>query len=1209
MNTRLYYRIWLLSLGCLATTYSVFAQVDVLWDKTIGGSSYDALGFVTSTSDGGYLLAGASESNISGDKSEDSRGSRDYWIVKLDANRQKQWDKTFGGDQFEILQNAVATADGGYLLVGWSQSGVSGDKSEASRGGNDYWVVKIDADGNKVWDKTYGGSGTDQLNRVATTSDGGYLLGGFSSSNASGDKSENSKGSNDWWIVKIDVNGNKVWDKTLGGSGNDDGFADILPTADGGYLLSGDSQSDTSGDKSENSRGDRDYWIVKIDANGNKVWDKTFGGTSRDSGRRMAMTSDGGYLINGFSTSDASGDKTQNSRGNADYWVVKIDGSGNKQWDKTYGGNALDFGILPLALADGGYLLTGRSESDASGEKSENSKGGSDSWLIKIDADGNIVWDKALGGSGDEIAGLTTPTADDEFIVYGWSNSNISGDKSEDSKGGNDFWLIKVMEQPSITFRLIDADTDQPTLDLFDGFFTSFVELPTSIAIEAIPRNPVGSIRIEVTGPGIQSTRNQSAAPYSSFGDENGDFKGMPSAVGVYHVKATPYSGGNATGVPGEPVEISFEFLEPPIAPIARLTATPILGSVPLTVLFDASGSTDEDGEITQYIFIFGDGTRVESTSPTVTHTYAAAGQYDVLLNVRDDDGNGGAASTSITVVAEPTPGIAFRLIDAETDAAIADLSNGAQIPAQGLSSSLAIEVIPAGVVGSFKIRVVGPGLFNSKNESAPPYASFGDDNGDFRGKALGIGSYTVTATPYSGPNATGVPGTPGEISFEISETVPDLSIAGFKLVDAATEVRLFDDRIFTNRLTVNTTEIPEDNLGIEAIHSGEAGSIRVQVEGPGISTSMIEHVAPYSAFGDNGDDILGEEFSEGIYLITATAYSGRNAAGTAGAPVELTLEIESCVPPSSQFTAMPTSGKVPLEISFVADEDNPDYNYLFDFGDGVRRVTDFSTTHTYTEVGEYTVTLTVTDLSTDCSSFSSQTIVVEEVLSPDDIAFRLVDADTDQPIMDLTDGTQLSQASLPSSKLAIEVIPAEPVGSFNIQVTGPGLATSKNESVAPFASFGDDNGDFDGETLAVGTYTVVATPYSGPNATGISGSPAQIQFQINSDGNARVAQSKSDKQNASAIFTEFGLSDLDGGSLLVYPNPAQSYVEVNLPLLKDQTYILQLYDLYGREVFRQQGMGNVMESVQLDGQPAGTYLVAIQTQGRRMVKKLMVKQ
>lgn len=174
----------------------------------------------------------------------------------------------------------IVTADGSYLLGGYSNSDVG---SEANRGELDYWVIRIDAQGNKLWDKTFGGSANDELQALVATPDGGYLLGGTSASSISGDKSKNNKGvlneygnwTSDYWIVKIDSLGNKLWDKTFGGN-NDDNLTTLLPTTDGNYLLGGTSSSGISGDKSQPSQGE-DYWVVKIDANGKKIWNKTLG--------------------------------------------------------------------------------------------------------------------------------------------------------------------------------------------------------------------------------------------------------------------------------------------------------------------------------------------------------------------------------------------------------------------------------------------------------------------------------------------------------------------------------------------------------------------------------------------------------------------------------------------------------------------------------------------------------------------------------------------------------------------------------------------------------------------------------------------------------------------------------------------------------------------------------------------------------------------
>ncbi|MGN6299383.1 MAG: hypothetical protein ACTHM7_21495 [Ginsengibacter sp.] len=217
------------------------------WDKTFGRSDDDLLYSIQQTTDGGYILGGDSFSTISGDKSENSKGGIDYWIVKIDANGVKQWDRTFGGSDDDIFSSIKRTADGGYILGGYSYSKSGGDKSENSKGNDDYWIVKIDANGIKQWDKTFGGSDEDYLRSLQQAADGGYILGGYSSSNASGDKSENSRGYDDYWVVKIDANGVKQWDRTFGGS-DDDIFSSIKQTADGGYILGGYSYSKSGGD-------------------------------------------------------------------------------------------------------------------------------------------------------------------------------------------------------------------------------------------------------------------------------------------------------------------------------------------------------------------------------------------------------------------------------------------------------------------------------------------------------------------------------------------------------------------------------------------------------------------------------------------------------------------------------------------------------------------------------------------------------------------------------------------------------------------------------------------------------------------------------------------------------------------------------------------------------------------------------------------------
>jgi len=210
------------------------------WQNTIGGSSADQLNSINQTSDGGYILGGRSASGISGDKTEASQGHYDYWVVKINSLGVIEWQNTIGGSGNDELQSISQTSDGGYILGGWSNSGISGDKTEASQGSYDYWVVKLNSLGVIEWQNTIGGSSYDGLYSINQTSDGGYILGGFSESGISGDKTEASQGSWDYWVVKLNSLGVIEWQNTIGGSSYEN-LRSINQTSDGGYILGGHS--------------------------------------------------------------------------------------------------------------------------------------------------------------------------------------------------------------------------------------------------------------------------------------------------------------------------------------------------------------------------------------------------------------------------------------------------------------------------------------------------------------------------------------------------------------------------------------------------------------------------------------------------------------------------------------------------------------------------------------------------------------------------------------------------------------------------------------------------------------------------------------------------------------------------------------------------------------------------------------------------------
>ena len=438
----------------LFSAATVQAQIlpTIQWQKSFGGSSSDYAQVVKQTSDGGYLLGGYSSSLVSGNKTNQSIANEDYWVVKVDCSGNKQWERTYGGNSDDELYCLQQTSDQGYIFGGYSRSYASGNKTSSLLGSYDYWVVKADSEGNIQWDRSFGGTDVDVLYSLQQTSDGGYALGGVSRSGASGNKTNASFGFNDYWLVKLDANGNKQWDQCFGGT-NDDQLTSLQQTSDGGFILGGSSNSGLSGNKTNDGFGKYDYWIVKVDESGNKQWDKSFGGSGDDQLQSLQQTSDGGYVLGGYSYSGISGNKTSGNWGQSDYWVVKLDADGNKQWDKSFGGtnfinDCCNSGYDELQslqqTRDGGYLLGGTSVSGVSGNKTSASFGSSDYWLVKIDPNGNKQWEQSFGGSSGDWLTSLQQTSDGGYVLGGYSTSSASGIKTSPGFGSTDYWLVKL---------------------------------------------------------------------------------------------------------------------------------------------------------------------------------------------------------------------------------------------------------------------------------------------------------------------------------------------------------------------------------------------------------------------------------------------------------------------------------------------------------------------------------------------------------------------------------------------------------------------------------------------------------------------------------------------------------------------------------------------------------------------------------------------
>ncbi|HYV93035.1 MAG TPA: T9SS type A sorting domain-containing protein [Chitinophagales bacterium] len=412
-----------------------------------------------------------------------------------------QWQKSFGGSNFDgaYYQASQQTTDGGYIVVGQTNSsdgdatgnhggydglvvktdangniiwekmygGTATDELEcmqqtadggyivggtsnstngdirATHGGYDDFAIKLGTNGDTVWSKTYGGSNTEYFNGVRQTSDGGYIFGGYGSS-ADGDFLNN-HGGNDFEVVKIDANGNKVFATALGGPGDEAAYM-INTTSDGGSIIAG--ESNANGGEVTGNHGGYDYWVVKLDGSGNINWAKSYGGSGNDIPLRAEQTSDGGYIVVGYTNSN-DGDVTGN-HGLNDSWVLKLDPNGNLVWQKTLGGTANDAATTVQQTSDGGYIVAGGAGSNDD-DVSGNHGGAYDEWIVKLDGSGNLKWQKCFGGTGDDQAWTITTTSDNGYIVGGFSNSN-DGDVSG-NHGDYDFWLVKLSPEmiPAIT--------------------------------------------------------------------------------------------------------------------------------------------------------------------------------------------------------------------------------------------------------------------------------------------------------------------------------------------------------------------------------------------------------------------------------------------------------------------------------------------------------------------------------------------------------------------------------------------------------------------------------------------------------------------------------------------------------------------------------------------------------------------------------------
>jgi len=453
----------------------LFGQApDTAWTRTYGGADDDLGRSVQQTSDGGYIVAGWTDSY--------GAGGFDAYLIKTNASGDTLWTRTYGGAGDDYGRSVQQTSDGGYIVVGETFS--------FSIDASDVYLIKTNASGNTLWTRIYGGADWDDGESVQQTSDGGYIIVGRTESYGAGKF--------DVYLIKTNASGDTLWTRTYGGAGSDYGYS-VQQTSDGGYIVVGETNS--------YGVGGLDVYLIKTNASGDTLWTRTYGGADCDDGYSVQQTSDGGYIVVGrtFSFSiDVS-----------DVYLIKTNASGDTLWTRIYGGTDWDAGYSVQQTSDGGYIIVGRTYG----------AGGFDAYLIKTNASGDTLWTRTYGGGGDEESSSVQQTSDGGYIIVGYTESY--------GAGGADVYLIKIKpEEGGIeedintgSFSLSSADPNP-----FTTKTTVRYELERAVNVNVSIYNMLGQ-RVRDLYLGRQS----SGVHYVDW-DGSGDVKGKLS-TGIYFLR------------------------------------------------------------------------------------------------------------------------------------------------------------------------------------------------------------------------------------------------------------------------------------------------------------------------------------------------------------------------------------------------------------------------------------------------------------------------------------------------------------------------------------------------------------------------------------------------------------------------------------------------------------------------------------------------
>lgn len=479
----------------VCTTAIVYSQ-DVVWQKDIKSSTQDFLSQVTTTVDQQYLVTGSSiqaagKTAMTSVASKQNNGY-DFHLVKLNQQGEEVWEKYFSGQNHDFLSATVATQEGGFLLAGTSHSGKGLDKKDASKGGSDIWLIRINEFGDELWQKTLGTAQDEEARSVIQTADFGFMVAGNVQNAANG------FGSKDVTVTRLDKNGKLLSELILGGRGLDE-VEKMIPTPDGGALLgiysrssefrdsssAGNSGSNETSNpasrhpKSSPNFGEGDYWVIKLSKDNKIEWEKNFGGKGDDHLRTMAFTSSG-YIIGGESRSEKSGNKTVGIEEGTDIWLISLNTKGEEQWQKSYNFKNRDIlmGMNVINTRDGknskGVLLGGYTQAEGRIEADDETF-----WMLYIDNDGNEQWRKHVKGESrkkEERLSDIKMNKDGSIVLAGTSAEELGKENWKIVKLGDsqidqliEKQNIKIYPNPVSDYCYVEIEFEDGSSKLGDG--------------------------------------------------------------------------------------------------------------------------------------------------------------------------------------------------------------------------------------------------------------------------------------------------------------------------------------------------------------------------------------------------------------------------------------------------------------------------------------------------------------------------------------------------------------------------------------------------------------------------------------------------------------------------------------------------------------------------------------------------------------------